>query len=59
MKNTFFLLYDRKSLKLFEYFFLNKKYFGIKKKILHGFYNKFVKFHRIVTYISKVLNIYF
>ena len=28
-------------------------------KMLYGFYNKFVKFQRILTYISKILKIYF
>jgi hypothetical protein len=31
----------------------------VLKNILHGFYNKFVKFQKILTYISKILKISF
>jgi len=31
----------------------------VLKKILHGFYNKFVKFQEILTYILKILKNYF
>jgi len=29
------------------------------QKVLHGFYNQFVKFQRILTYISKIFKTYF
>jgi len=50
-----------KHLKVIEVYFLKKlKYFDIfKKKILHGFYNKFVNSQRILAYISKILNFLF
>jgi hypothetical protein len=49
-----------KHLKVIEVYFLKKlKYFDIfKKKILHGFYNKFVNSQRILAYISKILNFF-
>jgi hypothetical protein len=36
------------------FFFKSKILWHVLKKILHGFYNKFVKFQRILAYISKL-----
>jgi hypothetical protein len=44
-----------KILKVIWALYQNLKYSGILKKILHGFYNKFVKFQRILTNISITL----
>jgi len=37
----------------------SKIFWYVLKKILHRFHNKFVKFQRILAYISKILKIYF
>ena len=39
--------------------FLKSKIFWHVLKMLHGFYNKSVKFQRILVYISKILKNYF
>jgi hypothetical protein len=37
----------------------SKIFWYVLKKILHIFHKKFVKFQRILAYISKILKIYF
>ena len=50
----------KKSFQLFEFFFLKSKIFWhVLKKMLYGFYNKFIKFQSILTYILKILKISF
>jgi len=63
-KTTFFLQFFffckwSKILKIILVFFLKSKIFWHVLKMLHGFYNKSVKFQRILVYISKILKNYF
>jgi hypothetical protein len=61
-KNIFFLAFSQKFYNYLSIVFLKKylRYCGMFfKKLLHGFYNKFVKFQGILTYILKLLKNYF
>jgi hypothetical protein len=51
----FFFLQMVKNPKNYLSIFLKSKIFWHVLKMLHGFYNKSVKFQRILVYISKIL----
>jgi hypothetical protein len=55
----FFFLQMVKNPKNYLSIFLKSKIFWHVLKMLHGFYNKSVKFQRILVYISKILKNYF
>jgi len=63
-KYFFFFAFSQKFYNYLSISFFKKKNISkiswhVLKKILHGFYNKFVKFQGILTYILKILKNYF